>query len=140
LAADSFKKALSPSVVSATKTVALSSHEDLTFPPTPQGHVKERFKRLKAQRQSDHVARLSALPFYSLYVQHRGASDLQPDIIAQLRQQISDAEQDLRLALEKDWKGCNEAIVEVICPFCFYALSSLDIKDDKKWRWVATPA
>lgn len=140
LAADNFKKASSPSVVSVTKTVALSSHDDLTFPPTPQGHIRERFKRLKAQRQSDHAAHLSALPFYSLYVQHRGAPDLQPDIITQLRQQISDAEQNLRLALEKDWKDCNEANLEVICPFCFYALSSLDIKDDKKWRWVPTPA
>jgi hypothetical protein len=39
---------------------------------------------------------------------------------------------------EKVWTSLqhNEMNVEVICPFCFFALSSLDVEDEKKWRSV----
>lgn len=136
LVADNFKKASAPSVVSATKTVALGNHEDLIFPPAPNGRVKQKYKQLKKQREAEHKTYLKSLPFYLLYEEHNGQPPLNLDILSELRQKISDAEAKLQKVLEKDWNDCNRAIVEVTCPFCFYALPSLDVIDEKKWKYV----
>lgn len=36
--------------------------------------------------------------------------------------------------LEEIWDSCNKAIAEVTCPFCLYALPSLSVGNEKKWR------
>jgi len=136
LTVDNFKKASNPSVVSATKTVALENHENLIFPAAPRGHIKQRYKRLKTQRKAELGARLNSLPHYSLYQQHHGKPPLHPNLIAQLQTEIDVAEEEFRNTLERDWKKCNEANLEVICPFCFYAISSLVVENEKEWRLV----
>jgi hypothetical protein len=136
LVADNFKKASAPSVVSVTKTVALGNHEDLIFPPAPNGRVKQKYKQLKKQREEEHKTYLKSLPFYLLYEEHNGQPPLNLDTLSKLRQKISDAEAKLQKILEKDWNDCNRAIAEVTCPFCFYALPSLDVIDEKKWKYV----
>jgi hypothetical protein len=51
LALEKFQKAAaSPSVASASKTVALGSHEALVFPPAPGFALKKRYERLKNQK------------------------------------------------------------------------------------------
>ncbi|KAF8866264.1 hypothetical protein BDZ45DRAFT_336280 [Acephala macrosclerotiorum] len=119
LAPDKFKKASTPSVVSASKTIALGNHEDLIFPPAPVGRIKQKYRKLKRQREEDHKAYLKLLqPF-------------DPDMISE---QISDADAKLKRTLEQDWVDCTQAIAEVTCPFCFYALPSQDVVDEKKWK------
>lgn len=53
LVADKFKQS-SPSVVSATDTIAIGDHNDMKFPPPPLGYMKRRFKELKAQHRLRH--------------------------------------------------------------------------------------
>lgn len=136
LDADNFQKASAQSVVSATKTVALGHHEDLIFPPAPNGRVKQKYKQLEKQHLKEHKAYLNLLPDYSVYVEHRGQPPLNLDTLSQLLQKISDAEAKLKMTLGNDWNDCNRAIAEVTCPFCFYALPSLDVIDEKKWQYV----
>jgi len=223
LAADSFKKASIPSVVSATKTIALSNHEDLIFPPAPTGRLEKRFKQLKKQREEEHKAYVNSLKsnqsgsgklvhqvlqvrycdekklagllhtlfryrtcklslrrgkFYlntpRFLTEKELNSILKADLIGEdsdtnffvatnserqkeldairkegdsmgggddmnkkyLDAQIHAAEAKLQATLEGDWKCCCEVIAEMACPFCFYALPSLDVVDEKKWKYV----
>ncbi|KAI7773545.1 hypothetical protein LA080_010409 [Diaporthe eres] len=57
LAADHFRKAATPSVVSATKTVPLGSHEELSFPAAPLGAITMKVKQLSQQANSAYALR-----------------------------------------------------------------------------------
>ncbi|KAI0180727.1 hypothetical protein GGR52DRAFT_2839 [Hypoxylon sp. FL1284] len=83
LSPEKFVKASAPSVVSVSKTVALSSHGDLIFPPAPLG--------MEFQVPNSHMERSA-------------------------------------------WRESVDAIGEVTCPFCFYALPAQDVVDNKKWK------
>ncbi|KAL2155506.1 hypothetical protein VTH82DRAFT_248 [Thermothelomyces myriococcoides] len=127
LAADSYRKAATSSTISATKTIALSNHEDLDFPPAPLGRVWQRYKPRKKQIMSDFgqsgdVDHLSALSDES------EATDPSPH---QLSEQ---ARKRLRDALKAEWIKCLKAVGEVICPYCLHALPCLSISDDRKWK------
>ncbi|KAK4246938.1 hypothetical protein C7999DRAFT_14968, partial [Corynascus novoguineensis] len=102
LAADSYKKVTTPSVVSATKTIALDNHEELDFPPAPLGRVRQRYRPQKKL-------------LWAEYHWNR-----------------------LEVALNAEWHRCLEAVGEVICPFCLYALPCVSISDDKKWKHHVT--
>ncbi|KAF4436662.1 Phd-finger domain-containing [Fusarium acutatum] len=54
------KVVASPSIVSASKTVALGSHETLVFPPTPGFALQKRFEQLK--KQKDFTNQWTGLP------------------------------------------------------------------------------
>lgn len=149
LAADDYKRVSTPSVISATKTVALGNHEDLVFPPAPNGRVKQRYKILKKRREVAHEAYLKSLPGFPQYEEYLRKESSKPfaerevlsaaDIFTELSCKIAEAETRIQANLEDDWNNCNEAIAEVICPFCLYALPSLSVSDEKKWEYV-TPA
>ena len=49
LSPERFKKASAPSAVSVSKTVALSTHEELRFPSPPCSAIKREFERLMRQ-------------------------------------------------------------------------------------------
>lgn len=57
LAADEFRRAATPSVVSETKTVPLGSHEDLQFPAAPLGAITMKVEQLSQQENSAYVFR-----------------------------------------------------------------------------------
>ncbi|KAH7417504.1 hypothetical protein BKA64DRAFT_301951 [Cadophora sp. MPI-SDFR-AT-0126] len=227
LAADAFRKAAAPSVISVTKTVALGSHEELIFPPAPTGRLNQKYKSLKKQRIENHQTYLQSLKpparhdgvatgwvkqvirahyvdkhelesllinlFGSdnyliqvirdelvLYMPHHltqeeiyslemhlldrdigitsdvksyAVPDETQDVMQnQIQQSAMDKadqhtshvtgvpydaekmEQKLMRDLEKDWIYCCQLIGEITCPFCFYALPSLDVANENKWR------
>lgn len=135
LAANDYKKASSPSVISISRTVALGNHDDLVFPPAPVGHIKQRYRKLKEQRQDEHKAFLNSLPDYALYIKHREDPHQNHDnYFSKLKQEISEAEAKLRATLKADWDSCAGAVAEFTCPFCLYALPGLYLTDDKKWK------
>jgi hypothetical protein len=215
LAAENFRKASSPSVVSQMKTVALGSHEDLILPPAPTGRLKQKYRQLKTLREEEHKARLESLPGYLANYRKQGNPERFSKSLAEFMQQkglpldakfivgnritnvytlyftvaqlgghkkvlesngwsqvahamqfnplqistapqqleahyerylaqyeeafrrkISDADATLERTLEKDWTHCSHVIAEVTCPFCFYALPSLEVIDEKKWGYV----
>ena len=211
LAAEKFRKASSPSVVSQMKTVAMGSHEDLILPPAPIGRLKQKYRQLKTVHEEEHKARLESLPGYLANYRKEGNRERFLKSLEEFRRQkglplhttgdrvtdsytlyftvaqlgghkqvlesngwsqvahamqkfnplsaapemleayyerylaqyeeavcrrISDAEATLERTLEKDWTHCSQVIAEVTCPFCFYALPSLEVIDEKKWRYV----
>ena len=104
LTADRFHKATAPSVVSASRTVALSSHEELSFPPAPLGAIRLKFKLLLEQEAEGRAVL---------------TNPSRPD---------NDRFE------AKIWYDAVNAIGEVTCPFCFYALPARDVVDEKKWQ------
>ncbi|KAH6877240.1 hypothetical protein B0T10DRAFT_188142 [Thelonectria olida] len=125
LSPENFQRAAAnPSVVSISRTVALSSHDELTFPPAPCSGLMRRYNRLKREKEEHHKAVLRSIPGY-------GGHGKPPPQYAQM---VLNVEAKQKEALAKDWNECIEAIVEVTCPFCFYALPVKDAMDEKKWK------
>ncbi|VUC32849.1 unnamed protein product [Clonostachys rosea] len=183
LAIEDYKKTSTPSVISATKTVALANHEELPFPPIPNGRVKDRYKKLMQIRwdefEKDMMPELrgleltyaidrnlkstsralqrpvirkslrSCLDFgledspspgrqealrkvFSSFASYQpdGSAWQSTELYATLSQKIETVSSSLRL----DWIECNEAIGELTCPYCLYAIPSLSVAEDKKWK------
>ncbi|KAH6632375.1 hypothetical protein F5144DRAFT_489216 [Chaetomium tenue] len=107
LGPDKFKIASSsPSAVSSTKTVALGNHEALVFPPAPGASAKRNYEQLKKQREADF------------------------QVAVGLGQEISEAQSRLDELLKSDL----QAIGEITCPYCLYALPAQEMFEDRKWQ------
>ncbi|KAJ5429209.1 hypothetical protein N7491_006225 [Penicillium cf. griseofulvum] len=121
LVVDNFRKASAPSRVSATKTVALNSHEDLPFPLAPLGDVRRRYKKMKRAREEEYRISLLIL-----------SNDSEsPADLASIKIQ---AEVTLRQAMQRDWDECLQAMGEVACPFCLYTIPASEANDNTKWK------
>lgn len=119
LAVDKFKKASAPSVISGTKTVAFDNHEDLPFPLPPLGRVRRKYKKMKWALEEN----LASIP-----EGYKADSLIYPERIEEVESKL------LKKMNDECWDQCLRAVGEVTCPFCFYAISALDISDDNKWR------
>ncbi|KAK2773562.1 hypothetical protein FQN52_004541 [Onygenales sp. PD_12] len=128
-----WKKASTPSVISESKSISPSHHEELAFPPPPAGSPLRKFRTLKEQRRAKHQERLNSLPHFSLYQQYNGNPPLHPNIIDLLKSDILNLESDLEQEIERDRKDCFNSNVEVTCPYCCCVLSSADVTSDRKW-------
>ncbi|KAK2811629.1 hypothetical protein FQN50_001971 [Emmonsiellopsis sp. PD_5] len=127
-----WKKASTPSVISESKTISLSHHEELEFPPAPTGPLLRKFRILKEQRRAKHRERLNSLPNFSLYKKNNGNPPLKPNVLDQLK--FLNLESDLEEETKRDRKDCYNSNVEVVCPYGCCALSSADVMNDRKWR------
>lgn len=135
LAPDHFKRASAPSVVSMSKTVALSQHDDLSFPPAPCGVLRQRFNRIKAHKDADLALVLKGMEISDPQVEgalQDGGKRIGNPVVTT----IADAKATHSEALKKAWEGCLSAVGEVICPFCFCTLPISEVTDDRKWRYV----
>ncbi|KAJ5986357.1 hypothetical protein N7451_010722 [Penicillium sp. IBT 35674x] len=124
LAVEKFRKASTPSAVSAVKTIALSSHEALPFPVAPLGRVRQRYKRMRKIREDEYRRNLQYLS------DNFDSQQSSPTIDGLKRQAEADLKQDLRTY----WDLCVEAIREITCPFCFYAIPAREMQNDAKWK------
>ncbi|KAH6981610.1 hypothetical protein BKA56DRAFT_731124 [Ilyonectria sp. MPI-CAGE-AT-0026] len=107
LAPNKFKIASSsPSIVSASKTVALANHEALVFPPAPGLAAKRKYEKLKSQRVADYCHEI------------------------ELEEINSDGAEKLGELLKSD----VQAIGEITCPYCLYALPAQEMFDERKWH------
>ncbi|ETS87206.1 hypothetical protein PFICI_01034 [Pestalotiopsis fici W106-1] len=122
LSVNAYKNAPAPPVMSTTKSIPLGSHEDLVFPPPPNERIKSRYKALERQRRQLHKEFINSL------------SGLVS--VSERQEQIYQAETELQVNLELDWRECCKAVPELTCPFCLYVLPSLSVGDDKKWKHV----
>ncbi|PYI33801.1 hypothetical protein BP00DRAFT_444180 [Aspergillus indologenus CBS 114.80] len=123
LAVEKFRKASTPSTVSGARTVALDSHEALSFPAPPLGRVRQRYRRTKRTLEEKHRLYLQSL--------FDKCDTESPATIETLRKT---AEADLKQDLDKHWDLCVEAIGEITCPFCFYAIPAREMQSDAKWK------
>lgn len=102
-----FKRAsLSPSIISASKTVALGNHEALVFPPAPGAASKRKYEQLRDRRIAD-----------------------SHDAIVK-----GEATLDTESKLDKVLKSDLQAIGEVTCPYCAYALPAEEVFGESKWQ------
>ena len=109
--------------MSTSKTVALSSHQELRFPPVPCGSQVRKYNKKKAELEAKHLESLE-----SMVPTKSGSREaaLLGDISAE--KSVGDK------LLERDWNDCLDAIGEITCPFCFYALPAREAVDEKKWK------
>jgi len=140
LAADKYHQASSPSVISGAKTIALGTHEGLIFPRAPRSHIRERFLRLKKvlldRLKQD--AGASYLDLVSEQARNNPSSAEDRWGIIRHRTAQNALGKDLQAmkkkAVEQLRKECYDADAEVVCPYCLYTMSSLDVRDGVRWR------
>ncbi|KAM0546213.1 hypothetical protein ACHAPJ_010999 [Fusarium lateritium] len=107
LAPEKFKMAASsPSVISASKTVALGNHEDLVFPPAPGFAVKKRYEQLKSRRIAENEHKLES----------------------------GEAEPSDKPTLQELLINDLQSLGEITCPYCLYTLPAQQVFDERKWQ------
>ncbi|KAJ4115420.1 hypothetical protein NW768_011272 [Fusarium equiseti] len=118
LSPEKFKKAAVPSVISVSRTVALSGAEELSFPPAPITSLTRKYNKMKREIESRGKGPETAT--------------LQEKSSEQGSEQIERMKQ--KTELSEVWNSCIEAVTEVTCPYCFHVLPIRDVIDDKKWK------
>ncbi|RGP80764.1 serine threonine phosphatase [Fusarium longipes] len=114
LSPEKFKKAAAPSVISVSKTIALSVTGELSFPPPPTAALMRKYKTLK--REIDTRARSS---------EPRSKADAALEYLSVKKKQVE---------LSEAWNRCLEAVAEVTCPYCFHVLPVREVIDEKRWK------
>lgn len=127
---DKFKMAASsPSVISASRTVALGNHEALNFPPAPWLAAKRKYERFKSQRLA---VNQTALAEPELCATMDSGKDPPPslNVANKVAEDTTSVEAKLEDTLESDF----QAIGEIACPYCLYALPAEEVFDEQKWQ------
>ncbi|KAF4960854.1 hypothetical protein FGADI_687 [Fusarium gaditjirri] len=107
LAPEKFKIAAStPSVISASKTIAFHSHESLVFPPAPGHALKKRYEQLKSQRLAEHEQSLNS---------KKSEASQKPTVQELLANDL-------------------QSLGEIACPYCLCALPAEEAFDEKTWQ------
>ncbi|KAH7238139.1 hypothetical protein BKA59DRAFT_236870 [Fusarium tricinctum] len=107
LAPDKFKIAAStPSVISASKTIAFHSHESLAFPPAPGHAVKKRYDQLKSRRLAEYEQSLNS----------------------------EKSEANKKSTVQELLANDLQSLGEITCPYCLCALPAEEAFDEKKWQ------
>lgn len=96
----------SPSVISASKTVALVNHQALAFPSAPGYILKHKFE----------AVRESTMKEFHLSIE-RG-------------QTRAVAESTLNTHLQRTL----QEIGEIACPYCLYALPAHEVFEERRWQ------
>lgn len=120
LAPEDFRRKSTPSVVSASNSIAHDNDKELAFPPAPSGRIRGRYKALI---NSNTGCDSNKQPF---------SEEEGSDIISKRLQSHNTV--GVQASSEEIWERCFSEIPEVTCPFCLYALPSRDICNDKKWK------
>lgn len=117
LSPEKFKKAAAPSVVSLSRTVALSSTDELCFPPPPTACLMRKYNEAKKdiEKQEDD------LNYSKLDVE-------------ECQQKLEEAAFKREKDLTEAWNSCIEAVAEVTCPYCFHILPIRDVINENKWK------
>ncbi|KAL6796176.1 hypothetical protein GGI42DRAFT_331043 [Trichoderma sp. SZMC 28013] len=124
---EKFKMAASsPSVISATMTIALGNHEALKFPTAPGLHAKRSYEQFKAEQLAAHQAMLGKAGEPTSDTDR--ALDDAVDMRYAKRRLFTEQQ------LSKVFKPDVPAIGEVTCPYCFYTLSLEEVFDERKWQ------
>ncbi|KAH7230802.1 hypothetical protein B0J15DRAFT_575327 [Fusarium solani] len=125
LVAEKFQQAAAPSVISVSKTVALSSHDQLQFPPAPCGALMKRYRRFKKEQDEKLKVVLDGIPGYN---------GLKMSPAPGARGAVRNHRASHKQTLDNYWDECLRAVGEVVCQFCFYALPVRDVVQESKWR------
>lgn len=134
---DKFKMAVSsPSVVSATVTIALGSHETLNFPVAPGTNAKRKYERLKEQRLKAYNDALNTLEEIRPNVDPSDVQTVDEDTLEKIghKKLSAIARLSVQTSHKNILKSDLEAVGEITCPYCFYALPAEEVFDQRKWQ------
>ncbi|KAH7256057.1 hypothetical protein BKA59DRAFT_541227 [Fusarium tricinctum] len=117
LSPEKFKNAAAPSAISVSRTVALSSTDELCFPPPPTACLMRKYNEAKKD-----IEKLEDDLNYS---------NLDDE---ETRQKKEEAAFKRARELAAAWNSCIEAVAEVTCPYCFHILPIRDVINENKWK------
>ncbi|KAG5657293.1 hypothetical protein KAF25_005857 [Fusarium avenaceum] len=117
LSPEKFKKAAAPSVISVSRTVALSSTDELCFPHPPTACLMRKYNEAKKEIEKEE--------------QNPKYSDLGDE---ERQQRKEEAAFKREKELTEAWNSCIEAVAEVTCPYCFHILPIREVINEKKWK------
>ncbi|UNI24640.1 hypothetical protein JDV02_010373 [Purpureocillium takamizusanense] len=129
LAMPAFREAQAPTVVSRSRTVAISSHEPLIFPPPPSKHIRNRYKLFKLKQEEKLEYRLGQIT--ARYTEDPKGEE---NATEGLKNLLANEQQQNQRELKILWEDCKQSVVEVVCPFCLCILTSADLKQEEVWR------
>ncbi|KAF2867008.1 hypothetical protein BDV95DRAFT_468200, partial [Massariosphaeria phaeospora] len=92
-------------------------------------HILNAFERLTSNRKQMHLAYLSSLPNYSVYMQYSGHPPIHQMYIAQLQTQIAEAHAELKRGIDADWRASVLRYPEVLD--YFYSLVELKLPSER---------
>ncbi|KAI6764231.1 hypothetical protein HG530_008020 [Fusarium avenaceum] len=117
LSPEKFKKAAAPSVISVSRTVALSSNDELCFPRPPTACLLRKYNEAKKEIEKEE--------------QNPNYSDLGDE---ERQQRKKEAAFRREKKLTEAWNSCIEAVAEVTCPYCFHILPIRNVVNENKWK------
>ncbi|KAF4451008.1 hypothetical protein F53441_5955 [Fusarium austroafricanum] len=126
LSPEKFRRAAVPSVISMSKTVALSNADELCFPSPPIARLQNKYNEAKKKIETQCREKHGFLLAYD-YSLDEG----DPSVFIQ---QVEAARLERDEALAEAWKDCVDAVAEVTCPYCFHVLPVHEVADEKKWK------
>ncbi|KAF4337449.1 serine threonine phosphatase [Fusarium beomiforme] len=133
LSPENFKKASAPSVISVSRTVALSGNDELCFPPAPCAGLMKRYNKDKKEIEEEYF---DSLP--PLQMKPNSSTTANPFDALDAFDAFSEALKKLQAkrdgSLAKAWDRCIEAVGEVTCPYCFHVLPVNEVVDERKWK------
>ncbi|KAI1363881.1 hypothetical protein F5Y08DRAFT_225801, partial [Xylaria arbuscula] len=102
LAPVNYQKAAAASVVSGSKTIALDSHEKLSFPPAPVAAIRKKLKQLTEQSETQRQC-----PSQQTALFHDGDME------------FSRSPTGTHDKNDEYWQAAIDAVPKVVCPFCY---------------------
>jgi len=71
-----------------------------------RNHIIRTFRQLQESRYNAHRMYLRSLPYYSLYESYAGQPPLHRRELGYLQQQLDNADANLKLGVDQDWRSC----------------------------------
>ena len=82
----------------------MSPHSDWVL-CNARNHIIDTFEAARAARYATYLQYVQTFPYYSLYVYHSGRPPIPPNQLQFLKEQIWNADENLRLGVDMDWKN-----------------------------------
>ncbi|KAK4208245.1 hypothetical protein QBC37DRAFT_405481 [Rhypophila decipiens] len=123
LSPENFHKASTPSVMSVAKTVPLTQHEEIVFPPAPFAKQLQQYKIWHWEVKDRRRKRDMAFAGFG----HGPPTDIYSNWIPYAARYHQDLENSV-------WERFYQGAESFSCPFCFCTLSSEDTTQEEKWR------
>lgn len=107
----------------------ISSHFRDWVLDNSRNHILRMFGHLKTVRYNAHLAYLQSLPYYSLYHSYNGRPPLAPRELKYLRHQLDNADANLKLGVDQDWRSCCLLYPETLD--YYFGLVSISLPKDQ---------
>ncbi|KAM7215375.1 hypothetical protein V8F06_009236 [Rhypophila decipiens] len=123
LSPENFHKASTPSVMSVTKTVPLTQHEEIVFPPAPFAKQLHQYKIWHWEAEDRRRKRDMAFAGFG----HGPPTDIYSNWVPYCAKYHQDY-------MNSAWERFHQGTESFSCPFCFCTLLLEDTTQEERWR------